>query len=199
MRQHHTRFMSSIFIHTMLLVLIIFFHFIVLGCNKAVAGNTNFSSKITSIRDIHCYEISRPLTAYYDNRQLDADECPAPSGWRFFRVFSLNSFWIDIAYGNSLWSTEKAVLKGLDYANPSIRPDTVEWRMTKNGIVTAAIINITTIDTDTSREVSPIYVFSLINNMPRFCGIAKTKTEARYLADRSNMCKRLLPKVTIPR
>lgn len=164
-------------------------------CDIVVADEVTFTSYYTSIKDVDCFETPKLMTAYYDRRQLDADECPAPRGWRLFRVFSLDSFWIDIAYGDSLWSTENIVRKGLDYANPSIRPDGVEWRMVKSESPNALIFKIATIDAETSKILSSIYVLNIVDNVPYYCGNANSFQEARNIANATKPCKRRLPNI----
>jgi hypothetical protein len=163
------------------------------------AGTLRYRSEFTSINDLECFEVPRTMTAYYDKRQLDANECLSAKGWRLFKVLDTEESWIDIAHGNRLWSTEfiekNQIEKNVGY-RPHMRSEMVEWRLNKAGEPISLIYRVHAQQLKKHEPfTSRLFVISLKNNTPSFCGIAKTNKEAREIADKEQSCVNTLPNV----
>jgi hypothetical protein len=168
--------------------------------NIACADDSGVTSQITSIKDADCSELPIAMTAFYDKRHIDGDECPSQQGWRAFKAFDENISWIDIAYGDALWSTEKIIKNDTSFGLAlHITGKQIEWRILKSGAVNALFFHISAVPPMGQNTIqSRFLVISLAGNSPRFCGMAKTVQDARDLADNATTCNTLLPKQSFP-
>lgn len=152
-------------------------------------------SLYTSIKSTACSKPPAPTIAAYNARGLSAQECPAPKGWRLFAVSSDERSWLEIARDRSLWSTEEEVVYRNEFGHfPNLGAERVEWRMKKPGTPSALIFRISAQDSNRpasgpgAMNLSRLFVISLANGAPRFCGTAKTNEEAKTLADNAKTC-----------
>lgn len=158
----------------------------------------DYISKFTSIESKNCSKLPKQIDTYFEKHGLYGDECKAPKGWRLFIVVGGDRSWVDIAHSNSLWTTEQEVM----YKNdnffgyfPNITSKQVEWRINKNGIPSALIFRITAQNPEqVGTNESRLFVVSLKDGIPQFCGTAKTNEEARSIADNTASCSTTLPK-----
>lgn len=163
--------------------------------------NSSFGM-FTSIKEKDCKKLSKKLSTYFDNRRLERSECPAPKGWRLFTVVGGERYWIEIAYGSSIWSTEdEVVTKGENRFGDfqSIDFEQVEWRMKTTGELSALIFPVIAQDPDlTGQNLYRFFAIKITDNFPHFCGVAKTSHEARIIADKSTACTTTMPENELP-
>ena len=159
-----------------------------------------YESKFTSIRRKDCKQ-SKKLIEFTSEDYVE--ECPAVDGWKLFKVYEHEGrSWIDIAYGRNIWSSQNQVWNDPEYnfgQFPGIESTHVEWMMAENGEPTALIFQVTAQDPDApSRLLARLFVLRLSNNVPFFCGMAKTSREARELANNATTCTTTLEKRILP-
>lgn len=169
----------------------------------ASAGPPLLKSQYTSIKSADCKKVAAPMAEAFHSRGLEAEECPAPKGWRLFVVSTNERSWLEIAYERSLWTTEEEVVYNNQFGHfPNIGADRIEWRVTKSGTPVALIFRIAAQDPDKpaigadARTLSRLFVIGLAEGIPRFCGIAKSNQDARNMADNQATCRTMLKKVS---
>jgi hypothetical protein len=160
-----------------------------------------YISKFTSLREKDCKKLSNKMSTYFDNRRLERSECSAPKSWRLFTVVGGERYWLEIAYGSSLWTTEDEIItKGENRFGDfqSLEFERAEWRITKEGEVRALILPVVAQDSEIiGKNIKRYFIFKLMFNNITFCGVAKSNHEARKIADKSTKCNMPLPKRTI--
>lgn len=163
------------------------------------AAAQSLESLYTSIKSTACSKPPASTVAAYDARGLSAQECPAPKGWRLFAVSSDERSWLEIARDHSLWTTEEEVVYRNEFGHfPNLGAERVEWRMKKPGTPSALIFRISAQDPNRpasgpgATNLSRLFVISLANGAPRFCGTAKTNQEAKAIADNATTCNTAL-------
>lgn len=171
--------------------------------NIVCADDSSITSQFTSIKDADCSELPMTMTAYYDKRQIDGDECPSQQGWHVFKAYwggGWKTSWIDIAHGDTIWSTESIIRNDESFGFAlHITGKQVEWRVTQSGIVNALFFRISDVPPLGQNKIqSRLFVVSLTDGTPCFCGMAKNDQEARDLADKKTTCTTMLPKQVLP-
>ena len=162
---------------------------------SSLAGDTALSSRYTSIKESDCTKtISKPLSVYFDERGTSAVKCPSLKNWQPYLVSTNERSWIELGYGQSIWTTEGKVVYESIGDFPNIGADKIEWRLTKSGEPTAMIFRITAQDPNNVGHISRLYVISLTEHRPCFCGVAKTNEKARIVADNPDACIEMLPR-----
>ena len=99
--------------------------------------NNKLDSKSSSIKYEDCKQVPRKISSYFDNRKLDRTECYAPGNWRLFTVVGGEYYWLELALGTSVWSTEDEVITKGDhrFGNfQSIDFGQVEWMISSTEI-----------------------------------------------------------------
>jgi len=159
------------------------------------------TSKYTSLKEKDCTRFSDKQSAQFDKRRLDRWECSSQNNWRLFTVIGGERYWIEISYGNTLWSTEADVVIKEEnrFGNfQSVDFEQVEWRITKTGKPIALIIPVVAQDPEHyDRNLFRFFVIKLSDHLPLFCGATKSSNEARLLADSLLTTCTHLPKRTI--
>ena len=164
------------------------------------------TSKYTSILDKNCSKVNNHILMKFTNAE-SAFECPAPKGWRIFKVYDHGSerSWLNIANKYSVWSTADQVRINPKYffgyfPNIDYSPR-VEWRVSNNNSIVALIFRVAVTDPNPKPNsarvdswLSRLYVIGLRGDKPRFCGTATTNAEAREIADKASNCSELLLK-----
>lgn len=132
-------------------------------------------------------------------------ECPAPKGWRLFKEYDQEEIrsWIRLSYKDTIWTTINQVWGDEKYEFghfPNVDSQSVEWRVRKTGEPNALIFRVNAQEPIKSSDIiTRLFVISLTNNVPRFCGMAKTNEEARKIAEESTPCTTILGKRTSPK
>lgn len=157
----------------------------------------------TSVKSDNCQDIKPPLDKLFESRGLDAEECNAPGGWRLFVASTDPRSWIELSYGKLLWSTAQPVVydKKYRFGNfPNIDSDSgkVEWRLSQSKEPYALIFRVHAINDTSDKNLTRLFVIRITNNIPYFCGTAKTNAEARKLADSTQGCTQKLEQLLLP-
>lgn len=156
------------------------------------------TSKYTSIQKKDCSEVVQDILMNFMNAE-SAFNCPAPKGWRLFKVYERDEerSWLNIGKSRAVWTTIEQVVTDdprykIGYFPNIDSAQNVEWRM-QNNVPVALIFRVAATDPNPSpgklaTSISCLHILSLKGNEPRFCGIAKTNEEAREIADKSANC-----------
>ena len=169
------------------------------------SGSRGIKSKFTSILDKDCTRVN-PLRLGFTNVE-SASECPAPKGWRLFKVYDRDSerSWLNLAKKDIVWSTADQVRINPRYffgyfPNIDYSPN-VEWRISENALPIALIFRVAVTDPNPDPSsarvdswLSRLYVIGLEGDEPRFCGTTITNEEARRMADEATDCNEALLK-----
>jgi len=163
-------------------------------------GGKGHSSKFTSIRDNDCHKVGINLLMHFTGAE-SALECPAPKGWRLFKVYDRDSerSWINIANSHSVWSTAEQVRIDRRYffgyfPNVDCSPR-VEWKMSAVNTATTLIFRVAAADPKFPEKWSSrLYVIDLEGDEPSFCGFASTNEEATTIANYKLNCTEPLSK-----
>lgn len=158
-------------------------------------------SLITSLKEKDCKKVSKKLSAKFDNRELERSECIAPKGWQLFTVVGGERYWLEIVLGNSVWSTEEEVITNGEYRFgnfQSIDFGMAEWGITSTGEPKYLIFPVVAQDPDdTDNNLNRFFVVKIMDKIPHFCGVTKTITEARDIAEKTTTCIKKLSQKTI--
>jgi hypothetical protein len=161
-------------------------------------------STFTSIKDKDCKKIkSNSMIEFFGSEYVF--ECPSLKGWRLFKEYDSEGIrsWIRLSYGNAIWSSINQVWGDERYNFghfPNIDNKYVEWRISKTGEAKALIFRVNAQDPENvSSFLTRLFVISISNNIPSFCGIAKTNKEAREIADKATKCTIELEKKSLPK
>lgn len=158
-------------------------------------------SLVTSLKEKDCKKVSKKLSAIFDNRELERSECIAPKGWQLFTVVGGERYWLEIVLGNSVWSTEEEVIIKGEYRFgnfQSIDFEKAEWGITSTGEPKFLIFPVVAQDTDvTDNNLNRFFVVKIMDKVPHFCGVTKTITEARDIAEKTSTCINKLSQRTI--
>ena len=173
------------------------FFLAVFACSPA---NSGAQSLYTSIKSEDCQKPSAPILAFYDSRGLTVEECKGAEDWRLFVVSSDARSWLELARDRTLWSSEDQVVNRNEFGNfPNIGSEKVEWLMSKHAPA-SLIFRITAQSPENvKKSLSRLFVIGFKNNTPQFCGVVKSNTEARALAEKSSSCSTGLPVKDLPR
>lgn len=160
-------------------------------------------SLYTPIDPKRCWSPGKQLVAGYQARGLEAQECKAPGDWKLFIVSSDERSWVDLQRGERTWTTEEEVVYKNDFGYfPNIGSSVVEWIMSPDGKPSSFIFRINAQspkqDAPLYAKASRLFVISLRQDRPTFCGTARTNEEARTVAIRGN-CTGQLPMSTLPK
>lgn len=161
-------------------------------------GSEDTTSQFTSIENKDCHKADTHLLMHFKGAE-SALECPAPKGWRLFKVYDRDAerSWLNIANKHGAWSTAEQVRLNDKYFFgyfPNIDNGlNIEWKMTKNNIPTALIFRVAATDPNPDSAkigswLTRLYVISLIGNEPKFCGVAKTNEDAIEIATKASNC-----------
>lgn len=180
----------------MKLIIIILFILFTGVCYAAEYGENIITSKYTSLKEKDCTRLSNKQSSRFDNRRLYRSECSSQNDWHIFTVIGGERSWLEISYGNSLWSTEDDVVTKDDNRFghfQSVDFERVEWRITKTGKPIALIIPVVAQDpVNYDRNIFRFFVIKLTNHLPLFCGAAESTKEARLIAGKPfTSCTRL--------
>jgi hypothetical protein len=166
--------------------------------------HTNIKSKFTSTKDKDCKKMqSYNMITFFGSDTVI--ECPAPKGWRLFKEYDREGIrsWIRLSIDGSIWTTIDQVWSDEKYEFgyfPNVDSSQVEWRITDLGKPLALIFRVNAQNPENaSSNLARLFVISLANNIPRFCGMVKTNEEARAIADKAIMCSTALEKKTLPK
>ena len=158
-------------------------------------------SLVTSLKEKDCKKVSKKLSTIFDNRELERSECIAPKGWQLFTVVGGERYWLEIVLGNSVWSTEEEVIINDEYRFgnfQSIDFEKAEWGISSTGEPKFLVFPVVAQDTDvTANNLNRFFVVKIIGKIPHFCGVTKTITEARDLAEKTSTCINKLSQRTI--
>ena len=165
-----------------------------------IANRDIFSTKYTSILDKNCSKVDMKLLMNFTGAE-SALECPAPKGWRLFKVYDRDSerSWFNIANKQSVWSTAEQVRINPKYffgyfPNIDSSPR-VEWRMSNGDLAKTLIFRVAAADPENADKwLSRLYIISLEENKPYFCGFATTNEEAIKITNSNLNCTELLNK-----
>jgi hypothetical protein len=157
------------------------------GCGTRAEADSLY----TSIRPADCTVPPKEIAAPYTARDLGAQQCPAPNGWRLLLVASDANTWIDLAGPGVTWSGERPIVYESPIGNfPSVGASpTVEWRRDGRGRPTALIFRVTAQDRDKlEAHRSMLYVVRLQHDGACAIGRTASNEEARALADSGKGC-----------
>lgn len=144
------------------------------------------TSIFTSLKDNGCKQLSKKISMRFDNRNLDRSECKAPMGWRLFTVVGGEYRWLELAYKGSLWSTEEEVITKGDNrfgAFQSVDFERVEWIISSSGELDGFIFPVWAQDTESRETIYRYFTLKISDQIPYFCGAAKTTNEAKSILD----------------
>ena len=162
------------------------------------AGLARAKTLYTSTEPSKCSSPSKQLIALYDAQGLDVQECKGPKGLKFLVVSTDERSWVDLQQGDQIWTTQDEVVYNNRFGYfPNIGSGVVEWNVTSAGEPSSLIFRITAQDkrkgAPIGATVSRLFVISLRQNRPAFCGVATTNEEARALSNSSGKCRNRLP------
>ena len=171
----------------------------------AKSETTGITSQYTSTLDKDCWKVEFSMLRRFTNAE-SAFECPAPKGWRLFKLYDRDSerSWLNVAKDHDVWSTADQVRINRKYffgyfPNIDYSPH-VEWRHS-DGSITALIFRVAVTDPKPVKpggpELTRLYIIGLKGKEPRFCGTANTNKEAREIADKTTICTEPLLKEPI--
>jgi len=176
--------------------------------SKVISGTKSevgsFHSVFTSLKNKDCKKIRSDsmISALGSDAVV---ECPAPKGWRLFVEYDHEEArsWIRLSFGGVVWSTLEQVWNNEKYEFghfPNVNSPHAEWRISKTGEPSALIFRVNAQNPkNSSLSLTRLFVVSLTNNKPCFCGMAKTNEDARELADNATNCTQMLNKSTLPK
>jgi len=146
----------------------------------------------TSIKTDACEPPGKAMAAAYQQRDVTAKRCPAVDDWTIFVVYSEELSWLEIAKGSTLWSTQDQVVQFSQFGrDPHVSSDGVEW-LPGSGPATTLIFHVSAQGDPTPRgpgkQSSQLALVNLVGNAPRFCGYAKTITEAKAILEKKDIC-----------
>lgn len=155
-------------------------------------------SLYTSIDPAKCSPPDKQLVAGYEAEGLGVQECEASQPWKLLAVSSDEWSWVDLKYGDQIWTTEDEVAYKNDFGNfPNLGSSVVEWIVRHERKPAFLIFRVNAQSPKESAtsnaKVSRLFVISLLDNRPAFCGTARTNEEARALATGDKKCSRELP------
>ncbi|RII29601.1 MAG: nuclear transport factor 2 family protein [Geobacter sp.] len=164
----------------------------------------SFHSVFTSLKNKDCKKIQSDsmISALGSDAVV---ECPAPNGWRLFVEYDHEEArsWIRLSFGGVIWSTLEQVWNDDKYEFghfPNVNSPKAEWRISTTGEPSALIFRVNAQNPENSSlRLTRLFVVSLTNHKPRFCGMAKTNEDARELADNATNCTPMLNKITLPK
>lgn len=149
----------------------------------AWANNDDYVNKFTSLQDKDCIELTDKKSLMFDKRRLDRYECPAPRGWRVFTVTGAERSWLEIVRENTLWSTEEEIVTGSEnnFGNfQSLDSTRLEWIISSSRKPIALIVPVIAQDSEQyDKNLLRYFVIKIIDDIPKFCGVAKSPKEAR--------------------
>lgn len=157
----------------------------------------------TSIDENKCAPPRDDVLQLYEARGLYVEECKGIKGWRLFVVATNERSWIDLRHAGQSWTSEERVVQENTFGHfPNVTGSTVEWNTSAEGSPSSLIFRVNALgpgkdgvmDTNTSRY----YVIELKQNKPTFCGLAKSKEQARALST-SGKCDKGLKELPRPR
>ncbi len=155
------------------------------------AAAAGVDSRYTPLVAPDCRPVAAGARARYDARGLEADECPAPAGYRLFIVSDGARSWLDLEAGGRLWQGEDAVIREAPVGlMPNIAGSRVaEWRLGPAGTPRALIFRVTAQDPNSpDRNRSQLYVVGLGPGGPCLLGRVAGNEAARALADSAAGC-----------
>lgn len=158
-----------------------------------------------SLKPDSCKTPDDSVYDYYSSRGLIVSECSTNTTvqslpLRLFIVSTDERSWIDLAIGNTIWSSEQEIVyeKENQFGYfPNVGHTPAELRTSPAGAV-GLIFRVTAqnIDQQLSNSgissVSRLFVFSFRNSKVCFLGLTRSNTTARNLLDSDAACKRML-------
>jgi hypothetical protein len=148
-------------------------------------------SRYTPLLAPDCRPVAAGDRERYVARGLEADECPAPAGYRLFVVSDGARSWIDLDAGGRLWPGEDAVIRGAPVGlMPNVAGAKVaEWRLDGAGTPRALIFRVTAQNPEApDRNLSQLYIVGLGPGEPCLLGRVAGNEAARTLADTALGC-----------
>jgi hypothetical protein len=169
-----------------------------------ITKHESLVSKFTSIKDNDCKKLkSHSMILLFGSDSVV--ECYAPKGWRLYIEYDREEIrsWIRLSHQDSIWTTINQVWGDEKYEFghfPNVNSQLVEWRVTKTGEPNALIFRVNAQNPSKSTSIlTRLFVISLRNRVPRFCGMVKTNKEAREIADKTTTCTTILEKRSFPK
>lgn len=169
-------------------------------------------SEYVSLQAQSCKVPDDLVIRHYLSRNLVVSECPTraivqSAPLKLFIVSTDERSWIDLAIGNTIWSSEDEVVyeKENQFGYfPNVGNAPAEIRMSDTGVVAGLIFRVTAQAPDArsanlgTSNVSRLFVIGLKKSGACFLGLASNNTMARKLLDSGAVCKRMLKTEQLP-
>ncbi|MDD5277257.1 MAG: hypothetical protein PHR16_14400 [Methylovulum sp.] len=166
----------------------------------ACADSGATESSYISLGDDNCFQPPSDIRQLYTNRGLGVIECRVKKPvTRLFVVSSQERSWLDIAVGDTLWSTEEQVVYAKEnqfgyFPNVGIAP--AELLVDQKEAFVGLIFRVTAQDPNRQEQgianISRLFVLGLRKEGVCFLGLANTNTEARSFLQIDVVCRQIL-------
>ena len=174
--------------------------FLMVWKGAACADSGVIESSYVSLADDNCFQPSGDTLHRYANSGLGVVECRVKN--RVIRLFVVSSeerSWIDIAVGDTLWSTEDPIVYAPEnrfgyFPNVGIAP--VELVVNKKQAPVGLIFRVTAQDPNQQEQGSAnifrLFVFGFRKEGVCFLGLADNNVAARSFLQADMICQQLL-------
>jgi hypothetical protein len=125
----------------------------------------------------------------YSDENSSEQICPAPAGWKIKIIDSGALTWHELRNERHKFNTLNSIISIKDFETfPHIAGDKIEWHILNNK-VTGVIFRMSAFKVEnTFPQPSALFIFKPNGNSLRFCGKAKTNTEARKILRNAKNC-----------
>ena len=174
--------------------------FLMVGIGSAFAESGVIKSSYVSLADANCFQPPRDTLHIYSARGLGVVECRVKTtAMRLFVVSSEERSWIDIAVGDTLWTTEDPIVYAPENQFgyfPNVGALPVELAMDRKEVPLGLILRVTVQDPNKqeqgSAKISRLFVFGFRKEGVCFLGLTDNNVAARSFLQTDVDCRQLL-------
>ena len=174
--------------------------FLMVWLGAAYAGVNANESIYVSLADDNCFQPPSDAQHLYSNRGLGVVECRVKNmAIRLFVVSSEERSWIDIAVGDTLWSTEGTIVYAQENQFgyfPNVGAAPVELVLSQNQALVGLIFRVTAQDPNQKKQastnISRLVVLGFRKEGVCFLGLADNNVAARSFLQTDVICRQIL-------